>query len=402
MVSYFTEAVRRNYDVVVVGGGPAGSAAALAAAQEGAAVLLLERKKEVGRPVRCAEGVPARKFESLVAFEPRWVSAVVNGGVGHSPSGLTVRRDFPGVGYILDREVFERDLLGRAAAAGAVTLLATEARDLHLVDGGVEVDVAGDEDGARGTVSCRAVVGADGVESVVGRKAGLATALAAADVDVCAEYVLAGAREEFPDYIHFFLGHCYAPGGYAWVFPKGCGLHTVGVGVTPTEAGGRGPFHYLDAFVAQRFPEAGVVAVRSGAVPVSRPLAKLATDRVALAGDAGRQSDPFSGEGICQALTAGQLAARAICRGLGHGDLARELRGYQEEWASLYGNRYEQHYRVRRVILNMDDGEIDDTVEILRDKLDVNRIKSSEIFATFLKALWKNPGLVLKFRHLLA
>ena len=49
----------------------------------------------------------------------------------------------------------------------------------------------------------------------------------------------------------------------------------------------------------------------------------------------------------------------------------------------------------------MTDDEIDDTVEILRDRLDVGKIESSEIFATFLKALWKNPKLVLKFRHLL-
>ena len=67
-----------------------------------------------------------------------------------------------------------------------------------------------------------------------------------------------------------------------------------------------------------------------------------------------------------------------------------------------YGRRYKQHYKVRRVILAMEDSEIDDTVAILRDKLDVSKIKSSEIFATFLKALWKNPKLVLRLRHLLA
>jgi len=401
MSSYVSEALRRDYDAVVVGGGPAGSAAALAAAQEGAAVLLLERKREVGRPVRCAEGVPARKFKSLVEFDEKWVSAVVNGGVGHSPSDITVRRDYPEVGYILDREVFERDLLGRAAAAGATTVLAAEVRDVRVDGGRCEVDVAcGGR--AEATVSCGAVLGADGVESVVGRKAGLATALAPDDMDVCAEYVLAGAREEFPDYIHFFLGRCYAPGGYAWVFPKGNGLHNVGVGVTPTEADGRGPFHYLDAFVARRFPGARAVAVRSGAVPAAKPLPEIVNEHVALAGDAARQADPFSGEGICQALMAGQFAARAICRGLGNGHLARELQGYQEEWMSVYGNRYKQHYRVRRVILSMDDEELDDTVEILRDKLDIARIQSSEIFATFLKALWKHPKLVLKFRHLLS
>ena len=67
-----------------------------------------------------------------------------------------------------------------------------------------------------------------------------------------------------------------------------------------------------------------------------------------------------------------------------------------------YGRRYKQHYKVRRVILAMKDEEIDDTIEILRDKLEVSKIQASEIFATFLKALLKNPKLVLRLRHLLS
>ncbi|MBU4445065.1 FAD-dependent oxidoreductase, partial [bacterium] len=49
--------MRQHYDIVVVGAGPAGSTAARFAASLGASVSLLERDREIGVPVRCAEGV---------------------------------------------------------------------------------------------------------------------------------------------------------------------------------------------------------------------------------------------------------------------------------------------------------------------------------------------------------
>jgi digeranylgeranylglycerophospholipid reductase len=401
MASYVETVLKRSYDAVVVGGGPAGAAAAAALARAGVNTLIVERKGAVGRPVRCAEGVPRARFESLVGpAEAAWVSAPVNGGVGHSPADIRVRRDYPGVGYILNRAVFDRAVWERAVAAGATPLPETVVAAVQETSDGVTVDLLRDGRAA-GAVAARAVVGADGVESVVGRGLGLATALAAGDVDSCAAYVLADADEEYDDYIHFFLGHGYAPGGYAWRFPKGNGLANVGVGITPTMAAGRTAFDYLDAFVAGRYPRARVVEVRGGVVPVAKPLAHIVTAHAALVGDAARQTDPFSGEGICQALTAGAAAGAAVARGLADGDLAAALAAYEADWRASYGERYAQHYRVRRVILALSDKEMDDTVRIIRDHMDIATIKPSDIFATFLKALWKNPRLVLKFRHLL-
>lgn len=397
---YADRLLRREYDVVVVGGGPAGAACARDLALAGVTVLMLDRKADVGVPVRCAEGVPRVKFESLVTPEPNWISAVVNGGMGHSPAGLTAHRDYPRVGYVLNREIADRALWARAAEAGAASLLRAEATAVRFAGTGAEVDVQCE--GVVRTVTCRAVVGADGVESRVGRWVGIATALAPEDVDTCAEYILAGAEEPPDDYIHFFLGRSYAPGGYVWVFPKDGGRrHCVGVGVAPSLAEGRGPFYYLERFIARRYPAARVVARRWGVVPVAKPLAEVNRGCAVLVGDAARFPDPFSGEGICQALMSGREAARLLAAGLAEGDVPRALSGYREWWMATYGRRYQQHYKVRRVILSMTDDETDDTVAILRDKMDVAQIKSSEVFATFLKALWKNPKLLLRLRHLL-
>ncbi len=45
------------YDAVVVGAGPAGGMAARALAAAGFRTAILEKKKVVGEPVQCAEGV---------------------------------------------------------------------------------------------------------------------------------------------------------------------------------------------------------------------------------------------------------------------------------------------------------------------------------------------------------
>src|SRR5690606_38137653 len=46
-------------DVLVLGLGPAGARAATEAARRGYRVLAIDRKREAGRPVQCAELVPA-------------------------------------------------------------------------------------------------------------------------------------------------------------------------------------------------------------------------------------------------------------------------------------------------------------------------------------------------------
>lgn len=52
-------------DVLVVGAGPAGSSAARAAAEAGAHTILIDKKKEIGVPVQCGEGIGTYLFPFL-------------------------------------------------------------------------------------------------------------------------------------------------------------------------------------------------------------------------------------------------------------------------------------------------------------------------------------------------
>ena len=72
------------------------------------------------------------------------------------------------------------------------------------------------------------MVGADGVESMVDRWAGIDTRLPAHNISVGAEYPMWNV-EPNNDYLDFFLGCEIAPKGYAWVFPKGDNCANVGI-----------------------------------------------------------------------------------------------------------------------------------------------------------------------------
>ena len=70
-------------------------------------------------------------------------------------------------------------------------------------------------------VRAKVVIAADGVESQVGKWAGINTTCKAHEVDVCAQYLMTGLADIDLTYCNFYLGHQIAPRGYAWVFPKG-------------------------------------------------------------------------------------------------------------------------------------------------------------------------------------
>jgi len=242
-------APKRRYDLVVVGAGPGGATAAWVAARAGLAVLLLEKRQEIGSPVRCAEGVGHDALLPLIEPDPLWVAAEVNQAEITVVAGDETRttRASGGRGYILERRVFDRVLAERAVGAGAEVRVKTAATGL-LMDGdrvcGVRIR-RGDFFTGGGAVDVEAavVIAADGVEAQVGRWAGLDVQLPLQDTMVCAQYLLAGIEID-PTCTCYTIGHDLAPGGYAWVFPKGRGKANVGLGVQADlwrAAGARSP-----------------------------------------------------------------------------------------------------------------------------------------------------------------
>jgi digeranylgeranylglycerophospholipid reductase len=331
------------YDVVVVGAGPAGSVAARAAALNGLSVLLIEKKQEIGEPVRCAEGIFCEGLQSFVEPDPRWICGRIRRLRVYS-KGVTINLDDDrDVIYVTDRKIFDRELARSAAAAGVEVLTKTQATGLVMGGGqvcGIRGKCSGDDFVARAKV----VVAADGIESRVARYAGIETTLGLKDIGSCAQYHLTDIDID-PGRIDLYYGSDKAPGGYAWVFPKGDGEANVGLCTVYDERRPLRPADCLDDFIRSRFPGAHVLGAMAGAVPISGRLSRLSAGGIVAIGDAGRLSDPLTGEGILNGMISGRIAGNVIADCIRKGDTSTVALGaYDLEIARVLGPALDRNY----------------------------------------------------------
>lgn len=347
-----------EYDIIVVGGGPAGSLAAMHAAGRGARVAMLEKDREIGVPVRCAEGVSHTGLAGEVEIRPHWIAQRITGVSLHAPSGDEVLVHIDQAGYVLHRKLFDFDLAQMAAAAGAAVYTRAYVNGL-IIESGRVAGVAVEHLGEQVRIRAKIVIAADGVESRVGRWAGLDTHTSMADIESCAQ-VTVGNYAGDPSIIHFFFGREIAPAGYGWIFPKGQGLANVGLGISGLAARERSPQARLEAFLARHQPEAAILGRVWGGVPCSTALKEVVADGLMLAGDAAHQANPLTGGGIVTGMAAGRLAGETAAAAVAENRFDRtRLRVYQKAWQQKSGSRQQQFYRLRKFVNGLADQDLD-------------------------------------------
>jgi len=381
-----------NVDVLVVGAGPAGSVAAWHAKQAAPEldVVLLERDRAVGAPVRCAEGVgDAGLREFANPDRADWTSRRITSVIFQAPDDTEVALADCGLGWILDRTRFDAYLAAQAAATGAAVLVGAEATAMtRNGDGRWHVRVM--ERGNETVYQARVVIGADGVETMVGRWAGLDTRVPSRDMESCAQYVLQGIDFD-PDAIYLQFSDAIAPGGYAWIFPKAVGVANVGLGLVALKTDGRNARQYLDAWIARRFPNGARTGYTVGGVIVHTTIKQPYADGVMIAGDAAHMINPLSGGGINNAMKAGRLAGCTAAAAIREGDTSeRRLSAYHKAWMDLLGEDHLKYYRIKQALEHMDDAfynSLARTVNgIAPDKRTIGRV--------FTHALIRHPQLI--------
>ena len=386
-------------DVVVVGAGPGGSMAAKAAAEAGLSVIMLEKRQEIGDPVRCAEGVGKRILCQMVKPEPEWIAAELKGARIYAPDGTSIvmSEDKAGaeVGYVLERKIFDRALAMQAARAGAKVMVKTRALGLQWKDG-VPCGVSAMRAGESLQIDAPLIIGADGVESKVGRWAGIDTTLKLKDIGTCAQFLVHDPSIDC-EYSEFFLGNTVAPSGYAWAFPKGEKLANVGLGVLGSRSKPGEPMRLLRSFMRSHYPNGKVLEMVVGGDPCTGPIECTTADGVMLVGDAARQSDPLTGGGILNAMQAGIIAGQVAAKALAAGDVSRAgLKEYEDRWREEIGRSLARSYDFKEFFVKLSDNDLNQLLGSLK-KEDISKLD----LRGMLRVLFRlNPKLLWELRRL--
>ncbi|HEX9427070.1 MAG TPA: FAD-dependent monooxygenase [Candidatus Polarisedimenticolia bacterium] len=368
----------RSYDVVVVGGGPAGSTVATLLGGAGARVLLCDaaifpRHKLCGEflppaalPIFDRLGVRGeverlrpRRHVGMAVIAPGGARFLGRYGAG-APWGLAVRR------FDLDAV-----LLQQARRSGATVLEGTRVADLSRAADGLW-DLTLQRSAPGGTrspsgerptnggqppqVRARAIVGADGRNSIVARRLGLRRA------DSHRRFAVMGHFEEVAgpaDHGEMIVTQY----GYCGINPLPAGLANVCIVLDPDRPGGRpsgraGLRAFFDEKIAahpltrERMAPARLVDRLRATGPISCRASRVVDDAALLVGDAAGFFDPFTGEGIAMALRGGMMAAEMLLEALRCGDLSRAaLRPYEAGRRAAFAARLRLDRILQRVLV---------------------------------------------------
>ena len=382
--------MKNEYDIVVVGAGPAGSMAARFAAEHGVSVLMLEKDRDIGYPVRCGEAISKEGVEEFINSDERWIKAHITkfSFIAPDETEVVLQFDSKQEGYVLERRIFDYELARTAAEAGTEILTRAYVKDL-LFDDDKVAGVKYEHNGEQKEIRAKIVIAADGVESRVGRWAGLKTHIDFRDMECCAQVTAANISVE-QDTLYFYFGSDVAPQGYFWIFPKGNNLANIGLGVSGMVGKKRSAQTFLNSFMKKYYPDAPVLTAIAGGVPSAVTLDNISAPGIALVGDAARQVNPLSGGGIASGMIGGSIAGRIAGEAVKMNKL-NHLLSYDKAWNDRLGKRHLIFNRIKGGIYNFSDAKFNKIAKSV-NKIPYEKRTLGKVFTT---ALVNQPSLLI-------
>jgi len=335
-------------DILVVGAGPSGSMAAKTASEKNTNVLLIERNKNIGSPVRCAEGINKFLFQDTgIKKNKSYINQEIKGTKIYFYNEIYELNSEQWKGYTIDRKKFDPYLAKLAEKSGAKLLTETKAIGMKRKGNRWVVNVKTKE--KIGHIEAKIVIGADGFECNIGRWVGIRSKWKKDEICKCYELLLDCPDLKEDNKFHIAFGKEF-PNGYGWIFPKKKKAN-VGVGVSINAS----PKNALKFFI-EEYPristilgeKRSIIEKRGGSIPMSGPKSTNETisDGIILVGDAAGMVDPITGEGITfsmiSGISAGEVATLSI---------------EKNNWTKNALNKYEETWRSKKYLGDVSIGE---------------------------------------------
>lgn len=354
-------------DVLIVGAGPGGCAAALALQNLGVQHVIVD-KATFPRDKICGDAISGKVLDELLKLRPSLVEQMhldtdhylpTYGIQFTAPNGKQLDVAFPKrhdehvPGFVAKRMAFD-ELLASEVQKHSTLKQGVEILALASTTNGVSVTVRqGDEEE---TIQARTLIAADGPNSIVRKYLSVPVFKAQHHSVALRAYCKNVSALHKADYLELHFMREVLP-GYFWIFPLPNGEANVGMGMLTKKVKQR-KLNIREIFKAtldkhpemqKRFADAQISAIKGWTLPLgSNMMTSEATPNVLFVGDAASLVDPFTGEGIGNAMVSGHLAAQHTVEFLQKGS-EHEYKAYYKALRAKLGEELKLSYRLQKL-----------------------------------------------------
>ena len=289
----------KPYHTIIIGAGIAGLNAGRHLKET---TLILDKKKEIGLPVQCGEGISIQALNrEHIEPDPKWIRAYIHQIKRIMPNGKYIGEwhEDP-YALVLDREGFEKELARRVRWEIRLDTQVTKIKkenEVWLVQ-----TASGDQ------LRSTHLIGADGPGSLVADQVFKTRHLLVPAMN----YSVAFEGPLPADELQMYIGENIAPMGYGWFFP--ISNHRANVGLLIKHKGKIKYYFqsFINSILKPLFGNFTLLENKSGPLPVNGFTPPFTDNKAFLIGDAGAFTDPIFEGGMNMALLTGRLCADSI------------------------------------------------------------------------------------------
>lgn len=413
--------MKTDYDIIVAGGGLAGMIAAQSASfysKQQLSILVIDRNLEpmLGKKTIngwiCGDAVGKNTVDYMtdrikIAWGSPEIEHPVKGVMAFSPDRKT-SIPFDGDGFMLNRQELPQRQLLDAKKIGINMQYSVALRNLLYENGsviGVEgTDLTTNEPYKK---TAKVVIDATGVASMLRNglsiKSNIEKKIDRNDLEATGRHIMkfeSGVEDKTdfdPDYCIIHLDQDIAPGGYAWVFPKGKTKVNIGLGVQYAELQKRNQrlgrkddvMKLINDYVKinkaiknpvlSDDPSDSVNATGTWQVSVRRQNDCLVANGYVLVGDSAWMPKPLDAGGIGPAIVAATIIGKDVVTAIEAGDVTeRGLWQYNIDFINDYGYKTAGLEVFRRLLQTLTNEQIDYGMKHFLSKMDVEAISKGE------------------------